>query len=453
MVIPGLRNPLEAARFARASTRDPRAALTGLHERYGDVVRVLGWPRPVVGLFGLEANRLILGEHPEWFEWGSAMQALVPVDGPTALVVTDGPAHDRRRRLVQPGFHRRRIDGYVALMRDEADRTIDGLEPASEIDASAVFRRTIRRTVTLALFGPELRQRADELGDVLEPAFDFVNRPPQRQVKLPWPGSGYRRALDARGAADRVIDAEIERRITAGIDPAGADVLTELLTARDERGAGLTRPEVRDQVVSLIAAGYDTTSAAWGWALVRVLREPGVLEQLRAELATVVGDRPLTVEHLRATRYLHGVVQETVRLDPPGIVAPRTVVRDFHFRGHRIRAGTMVLYSPYLTGRDPRAWRDPDAFRPGRWIDGHPDREDPGPFASVAFGGGSRRCLGLVLATTELAVLVAQFVRRVDAELVDPDPPVGTGIASVAPRDGVRLRVRAVRAACRASVG
>lgn len=453
MALPRL-TPIETARFLRASTRDPRQALLDLQREHGDVVQVAPAPRRIVGLFGTDANALILSEHPEWFEWGSAMQALVPVDGPTALVVTDGAPHDRRRRMVQPGFHRRRIDGYVALMRDEADRTIDELGRTSEIEAYAVFRRTIRRTVVLALFGRELQQRADEFGDLLEPAFDFVNRPPQRQVKLPWPGSGYRRALAARAAADRVIDAEIDRRAAAGVDADGDgdDVLTELLAARDEDGVGLTRAELRDQIVSLIAAGYDTTSAGLAWALDRVLREPGVLTGLRAELDAVVGDAPLTYEHLRSLRYLHGVVQETMRLDPPGVVAPRTVLRDFEVRGHRIPAGTMVLYSAFLTGRDPRVWRDPDAFRPGRWIDGHPDREDPGPAASVAFGGGPRRCLGLVLATTELSVLLAEFVRRVDAELVDPAPPTGTGIASVWPRGGVRMRIRSVRPAAVAPV-
>ena len=103
-----------------------------------------------------------------------------------------------------------------------------------------------------------------------------------------------------------------------------------------------------------------------------------------------------------------------------------------------------MLYSAYLTGRDPRVWREPEAFRPGRWIGGHPDHEEAGPAASVTFGGGARRCLGLVFATTELSVLLAQFVRRVDAELLESAPPIGVGIASVAPRDGVRLRIRGV---------
>lgn len=452
MTLPGPRTPVALARLARASARDPRQALLDLQREHGDVVQLVPAPRRIVGLFGVDANALILSVHPEWFEWGSAMQALVPVDGPTALVVTDGAPHDRRRRMVQPGFHRRRIDGYVALMRDEADRTIDELARAAEVDAYAVFRRTIRRTVILALFGSELQQRADEFGDLLEPAFDFVNRPPQRQLKLPWPGSGYRRALAARAAADRVIDAEIERRTATPGAEAGDDVLAELLAARDEAGVGLTRAELRDQIVSLIAAGYDTTSAVLAWAIDRVLREPGVLGELRAELDTVVGDAPLGYEHLRSLRYLHGVVQETLRLDPPGVVAPRTVLRDFDFRGYRIPAGTMVMYSAFLTGRDPRVWRDPDAFRPGRWIEGHPDREDPGPAASVAFGGGPRRCLGLVLATTELSVILAELVRRVDAELVDPAPPTGTGIASVWPRGGVRVRIRAVRPAAVAPV-
>jgi cytochrome P450 len=439
--IPGPTDPIALVRFARAAARDPRAALRSLQDRYGDVVQIGSWPRPVIGLFGASANSLILSEHPEWFAWGNAMKALVPVDGPTALVVTDGPDHDRRRRLVQPGFHRRRIDEYVELMVEEAHHAIDGLERAGEVDVYEVFRVAIRRSVVLALFGPALRDRADVFGEMLQPAFDFVNRPPQLQVRSPLPGSGYRRARAARVAADRMIDDEIERRTST---VAGKDVLAALLTARDETGRGLTREEVRDQVVSLIAAGYDTTSATLGWTLDRVLREPAVRARLRDELMEVVGPAPLSFEHLRRLPYLHGVVQETLRLDPAGVVAPRTAVREFEFGGHRIRRGTLVLYSALLTGRDARIWRDPDIFRPERWIEGHPDHEVVAANAFVPFGGGARRCLGHAFASTELAVMTAEFVRRVDAELLTTEPPIGTGIASVSPRGGVRVRIRSV---------
>ena len=439
--IPGPRDPVALLRFFRSAANDPCAALSELQSRYGDVVQVGIWPRPVIGLFGVDANALILSERPDWFEWGSAMQALVPVDGPTALVVTDGPDHDRRRRLVQPGFHRRRIDGYVDLMREETDAAVDWLARASCADVYEVFRGAIRRSVVRALFGPTLRDRADEFGALLQPAFDFVNRPPQRQIRSPLPGSGYRRAVEARAEADRVIDAEIERR--AG-SPPGDDVLADLLDARDENGLGLTPTEIRDQVVSLIAAGYDTTSAALAWTLDRVHREPGVRDALRAELDDVIGNAPLTFERLRDLPYLQGVVQETLRLDPPGVVAPRTTLRELEFGGHAIRRGALVLYSAYLTGRDPRVWRDPEEFRPERWIDGDPRREVVAPAAFVPFGGGSRRCLGHAFATTELEVMTAGFVRRVDATLVDAEPPVGTGIASVSPRDGVRVRIHAV---------
>lgn len=439
--LPGPRGPGATLRFLRAAADDPCAALESLRRDYGDVVQIGIGRWKAIGLFGADANELILVQHPEWFEWGRAMKALIPVDGPTALVVTDGPDHHRRRKMVQPGFHRRRIDGYLGLMIDEADQVVDSLTAGQIVDAYAIFRVAVRRTVILALFGEALRGRADELGDALAPALDFVNLALHRQIRWPGEHSGFGKARRARENVDRMIDEEIERRVADDRVP-GDDVLSELLSAVDEQGEGLSRAEIRDQVVSLIAAGYDTTSAAMGWMVWRVFAEPQVVDRLRAEIEAVVGDRSLLIEHLRRMPYVHGVVNETLRLHPPGVVSPRTVVEAFEFRGHRVPRGALVVYSAYLSGRDPSAWPDVETFRPERWT----SDAEPGPTASwVPFGGGVRRCLGFAFATLELEAMLVQLVRRVSCELVDATLPRATGIASVRPVGGVPIRVRAVR--------
>jgi cytochrome P450 len=431
-------------RELRALEHDSYAALDDLRSRYGDVVALGAGPARLVFLFGRDANEHVLSTNPGAFRWREAMKALIPVDGETALVVSDGADHARRRRLVQPGFHKRRIDGYLQLMAREADAVIDELTAGQVVDAQAAFRVAIRRTVVLALFGEHLRAQADSIGDTLQPAFDFINQSPLRQIKIPMPGSKYAKARAARAAVDRMIDDEIERRDAAG-ETDGDDVLTMLLAARDEDGSGLTRQEIRDQVVSLIAAGYDTTSAAMAWAVHRVLSEEGVLAQLRTELDEIVGDGPLTIEHLVRLPYLHGVVHETLRLNPPGIVAPRKAAEAFAFGGHHIRKGVLVFYSAYATGHDEASWPDAEAFRPERWDASRPDHVEPDRYAFVPFGGGARRCIGFAFATLELEVMLAQLVRRVDLELVSATPPRPTGIASVSPAGGVPVRILAVR--------
>src|SRR4051794_41065029 len=239
------------ARYGLEAMRHPGPVGVALRARYGDVVQF--GPRPIryFMLFGAEANELVLGERNDSFLWGPATKTLVHVDGPTALVVTDGEDHSRRRRLVQPAFATRRIDAAVDTMVEEVDRIIDGFVVGQAVDVFAAYRVAVRRIVARVLFGDAPGEVADELGSALEPALRFVERPPQ----LTGPGMpGRRRARRARQAADRIVDHELARRRHTG--DMGADVLGALLATV------LSDGELRDQMVSLIAAGYATTSGA-----------------------------------------------------------------------------------------------------------------------------------------------------------------------------------------------
>jgi cytochrome P450 len=200
---------------------------------------------------------------------------------------------------------------------------------------------------------------------------------------------------------------------------------------------------VRDQVVSLIAAGYETTSAAVGWTLWASLANPGVWEKLRAE----VGEEDVTPSRLRELTYLDGVVSESLRLWPPGAAAGRKLLDDIDAAGVRIPAGTIALYSPYVTQRSGEWWPDPLAFRPERWDKDAPGYVEPSPLSYVPFGAGPRRCLGFAFALTEIKVLLASLVQAVDFDLLDTAEPERESIASLRPKGGVRVRVRGVRSA------
>jgi cytochrome P450 len=427
--------PTSLPRLAVLGARRPHELAAALHDQCGPVAQLGAGPMRFVYLFGREANELILGERHGSFTWREAFRGLTPVTGPSALVLSDGDDHRRRRRLVQPAFGTRRIDAALPVVVEEVDRSIDSLHVGEVVDLYSLYRRTVRRIVARVLFGDALAGRADELGDALEPAMSFVDRPPQYQV----PGTpGWLRARRSRRTADRIIDAEIARRRSDPQRPEGGDVLAMLLAT------DLDDAEIRDQVVSLIAAGYDTTSAAVGWTVLELLRTPGewerVCDEVGARLAGV-GGAP-TAEDLRAMPYVAAVVDEAIRLWPPASLSARRCSEPIEHAGHVVPAGAIVLFSPYVTHRSTALWGpDAGAFRPSRWLE-----REPEPFTYIPFGGAYRRCIGFALALAEVQAVVVRLAQRTRLTLVDPEREVrGTGLSALRPDGGVRVRVDAVR--------
>lgn len=437
--LPGFKSPFAFAAFGKKFNNDPYAAMDELHQTYGEVVAVSAGLGPrLVFLFGRAGNQFIISERKDSFEFREAYKSLIPVDGETALVVSDGPAHARRRRLVQPAFRPHPIDGYIPMFAQEADRVIDSLPDGGMVDAHLRFRSGIRRSVVRALFGDHLYAQADEIGETLEPALAFVNLPPQQQIKMNVVGSRYYAAVKSRRDTDRIIDAEIRRRRAAGTVGTN-DVLGMLLNSGDDE-VGLSDPEIRDQVVSLIAAGYDTTSAAMAWMLYELMINPGVWDRALGEVNIVLGRRELTVPDLAKLSYCDGIVQEALRLHPP-VAAARHAANKVEFKGYTIPKGSTVLYSAYITQRDPELWSDPNTFKPERWDKTLPSYKEPQPGSFVTFGGGQRRCIGFGFATLELKVYLVQVLRRLRLEPAFSGEIRPMGIATVKPRGGIPVRV------------
>lgn len=418
------------------SVRDLGATLQHLHRAYGPAVDVGVGPTRFVYVFGAAANEAVLSTHADAFEWGPAMRPLEVVDGPTALVLSDGADHRRRRRLVQPAFSVKRVDAHLGVITEELDRVLDTWTPGRRVAAHAELRSGIRRIVLRSLFGDHLVDRSDEVGELLEPALRYVQRLPFARLDLDLRVNAYARAVRGVRAADVVVREEIARRQAVGLDvDAHPDVLTALLAGADDEL--LSGPEVLDQVRSLIAAGYDTTAAAAAWVVHALGRNPDVLDGVRAEVADVLGDSTPTIDALRALPTVDGVVHEVLRLWPPGLVAGRRAVEPVQIAGCQIPAGRMVLYSAYVTGRLPELWPDPERFDPARWAPGAPE---PAPYSFVPFGGGSRRCIGFALATLELQALVVRLAQRTHWRLERPDArPVG--IATATPAGGVPITI------------
>ncbi|MFI6097528.1 cytochrome P450 [Lentzea sp. NPDC051213] len=382
--------------------------LSGLHRRFGPVVRM----GPYTYLLGPEANRFVFA-NSELFEMERAFQALVPVDGPTSLIVSDGEDHKRRRRLVQPALVHRQIANYVPVMRANAEEALEAWRPGQTVDAYQEFRRAIRRSTIHALFGEKLAQDSDFFGAHLQLLINLIDRNPAvvallQRFKTP----AWRNAMNAR----RTVDARVYQAIEEARQAGTADddhVLASLVREKD----GLNDLEVRDQVVTLIAAGYETTSGATAWAIFNLLRHNGVWERARED-----------------DDYLANVVNETLRLYPPAVISARVAAQPFEFAGKKIKQGTFLLYSPYVTHRLAEVWPDPLRFDPDRW------ERKPAPHEFLPFGGGPHRCIGAGLATTELTVMLKALLQKPKPELL-PQRITPTSVAAMRPKHGLRIRV------------
>lgn len=417
----------------------PGDGLLAAYRRRGPVINAGIGRRGFVYLLGPEANKFVFA-NADAFSWRETFETLVPVDGPTALIVSDGEDHRRRRSVVAPGLRHRQIQEYVATMVSTIDATIDGWRSGQQRDIYQEFRSAVRRSTAESLFGSRMAAHSDFLGAQLQPLLDLTHHLPQvmtlqRRLNSP----GWRRAMEARSRIDDLIDTEIA---DARARPRPDDhMLTTLLNGRSEEGQTLRDNEIRDQIVSLITAGYETTSAALAWATHTLLTWPGAWDTAAAEVDRVLGGRAPTAADLPALTYLNGVVHETLRLYPPGVISARRVMRDLRFDGHRIPAGRMIVFSAYVTHRIPELWPEPTEFRPQRWDPEAPDYRKPAPHEFIPFSGGLHRCIGSVMAITEMTVMLARLVARTELRL--PAQRIRAGnFAALSPRPGLTVEVR-----------
>jgi len=400
---------------ARAMPYPPGEALLELYQARGPVINAGIGGFGYTFVLGPEANKFVFA-NADAFSWAETFEMLAPTDGPNALIVSDGAGHRRRRSAVAPALHHHKIGDYVHAMVANVDAVIDTWRQGQRVDIYPVFRSAIRRSIAECLYGSRMAAHAEFLGEQLKPLLALTHAPPQvlrLQQRLATPA--WRRARAARRRVDDIVYAEIA---DARRNPRPDDhLLTALIELRPDDGEALSDNEIRDLVVSLIADGYETTSGAMAWAVYALLTVPGAWETAASEVRSVLGGRAPTAADVKALTYLNGVVHETLRLYTPGVISARKVKRDLTFEGRRIRAGRMLLFSPYVTHRIPDLWPQPKEFRPQRWDPDSPEYRRPAPHEFIPFSGGAHRCIGSVLATTEMTVMLARLVARTTVTL------------------------------------
>ena len=364
---------------------------------YGDLFTLKLGPSRVVMIADPAAVKQVFQGPPDLLHMGDINGLFRPILGSNGLLLIDGQEHMRQRKLMLPPFHGQRMREYGELMSEVAHREVSSW-PLQERFALLPRMQSITVDVILgAVFG--IDQATEDPDRLRELVVELLHRCQSYSTMLPQ----LRRSLAGRSPwsklmscvadVDEVLYAEIARRRRAGAD--GDDVLSLLLQARDEQGEPLSDKELRDELLTLLVAGHETTASALAFAFERLLRHPDKLARLVAELDA--GD----------DTYLDAVIKEALRLRPVLPIVARKLKGDFEVGGYELPRGTVLMPSIWLVHRNPDVYPDPESFRPERFVGTHPDT-----YSWIPFGGGVRRCLGASFAQFEMRVVLKTVLTR-----------------------------------------
>ena len=419
---------------------DPLPILLSLYERFGPIFAVRILHHPVVFMLGPEANQFITVSHPENFHWReSSFGDLIPLLGDGLLTIDDA-YHDRAREIMMPAFHREQIAAAVEVMSEEAEPAIARLRPGQVVDIYEWMRGLAMRIAMRALLGldPDEAGKGADAAHHFERALSFYGIDFHLRL-LRGPGSPWSKMVASRAVLDEIVYGEIRRRRAAPGAGEG-DILSLLLGVEDEAGEGFSDKEVRDQVVTLMFAGHDTSTSTLTFLLYELAHHPDVLGRLQEEQDRVLGGAVPTIDQLeREMPYLNMVLDEALRLYPPAWIGPRRAVRDFEFAGQEVAKGSYVNYSSWASHRIPEVFPEPDAFIPERFM---PERKAALPRgAYVPFGGGSRICIGKRFGQTEVKLVATMLLQQLRFQTLPGRAMTVRQMPTLSPDGGLAMRV------------
>jgi cytochrome P450 len=348
------------------------------------------------------------------------------------MLTSGGAFWKRQRRIAQPAFHGESVRHFAPIMTRLAAETADEWERAAAagqpVDACTDMMRVTLRIVAETLFGDDLADDAAEVNRVFPVILSCLAARVSSPLRAPlWlPTANNERLRPALGSLNGIVERLIatkRRRLAAGSGPPNGhrDLLTILMLARDaETGEAMSDAQLRDEVMTLLIAGHETTANALSWLWVLLDRHPDEQERLRAESLTATGGRPPTVEDLPQLPRLKAVLQETLRLYPPVWMFDRRALGPDNLGGTKVAKGDLVIFCPYAIHRLPELWSDPEAFRPDRFEAGREEQKNK--FAYLPFSAGPRTCIGNSFAMIESQIIVGTLLSRFRARLADRSP-------------------------------
>jgi cytochrome P450 len=426
---------------ARDIQRDPLRFGLAMTQQYGDIVRIrfLLWPAYLIN--HPDGVKHVLQENQQNYNKDLyPYQIFKPLLG-RGLVTNDGKSWLHQRRLMQPAFHRKRLAAFGRLMTDTTVTMLDQWQDFATrdqpLDIAAEMLRLTLRIVGQALFNIDLSDETHIVGQ----AVITVNKLLSDYIYAPFPPLNVptprnRLIQTAFRTLDQVVQAIIDQRRQQDTDT--DDLLSMLLSVRDEEtGQGMNDQQVRDEVMTLLIAGYETVSTALVWTWYLLSQYPDVERQLHTELDNALGGQLPKVEHLARLTYTRMVIEEALRLYPPAWIFGRKAIVDDEIGGYAIPAKSIIVLSPYITHRHPAFWENPEVFDPERFIPKH--SADRPHFAYFPFGGGPRMCIGNNFALMEMQLILATVAQRYTLRLVPGHPVEPEAFLSLRPRYGLPM--------------
>lgn len=423
--------------------KDPLDFLVRTAGEHGDVVHLgrAGCRRYLLIRHPDDIERVLKTRHHNYVK-GANFQLLKALAG-EGLFLSEKDAWSRQRKLIQPAFHTSRLEGMVRTITDVTDALCRRWQPtaagAGTVELEGEMMRVVLEVAVKTLFGAGIEPGwVEEIRHTVSTAFSFFHQrvwTPGLPLWAPTPSNlRFRRAVSRLDAV--VFRILKDRRRTGRL---GDDVLSMLLSARDPDGRPISDRQIRDEVMTLLVAGHESTALTLTWTFYLIARYPLIERRLHRELNEVLGGQPPGFADLQRLPYLRQVIRESLRLYPAFWVFTRTPVEDDVLGGYRIPAGSVLLLSCFVTHRDRRFWDHPEGVDPDRFSEERSARRPE--LAYFPFGGGPRNCIGQRMAELEASVVLATLAQRYSLHLIPGHRVEPDATLSIRPRGGLPMSV------------
>ncbi|HEY6414267.1 MAG TPA: cytochrome P450 [Edaphobacter sp.] len=440
---PGLKHSLPFYAFKPwVKLGSPILLFEHLHATYGNIAHYRLMGTPIVFINDPEYIREILINQASSFVKERTVRRMKILLG-EGLITSDDPIHIRQRRIAAPAFHRQRIAAYGDQIVASATAHRDRWQPGQTIDISAAMMSLSLEIVARTLFDTEvtddIRRINDEVNAIMD-LYNFIVAFPKLESFLHLPIPGLIKFRNSKARLDAVVNRLIAEHKASGTDK--GDLLSMLLSSRDEEAAdhtGMSDEQVRDEVLTIFLAGYETVANALTWTWYLLSQNPEAETRLHAELDSVLGKNLPTLTDYPNLRYTEQVFAESMRLYPPAWAMGRMSTKPVTLGPYRIPPGAHFFFSQYMISRTPEYFPDPLRFDPDRFT---PENKAARPkFAYFPFGGGSRQCIGEGFAWMEGVLSIATIAQRWRMTYLDTTPPTPQAKITLRPRDPLMMQL------------